>query len=86
MLANKSYKGGIFVNCLHFCCTIIYYSHSLFPPLVGNTDTNLEILDPALLFSKTQNVKSQKLHMHLQLLYFCYMLRNIQQSRAFIVP
>ena len=29
MLANKFYKGGIFVNCVHFYCNIIYYSHSL---------------------------------------------------------
>ena len=29
MLANKFYKGGIFVNCLDFCCSIIYHSHSL---------------------------------------------------------
>ena len=29
MLANKFYKGGFFVNWLHFCCNIIYHSNSL---------------------------------------------------------
>ena len=29
MLSNKFYRGAIFVNWLHFCCSINYQSHSL---------------------------------------------------------
>ena len=60
MLANKHYKGGIFVNCLHFCCIIIYYSHSLIHQLT------IPVTHRVIFLTKCDQEK----YFHVALIYF----------------